>query len=56
MLQKNVQVNRKILATPTVQRTIYIIQYTLIFHIFKTQLRYSDLENVHNEPYLANIL
>ena len=29
MLQKNVQVNRKILATPTVQYALYKVQYTL---------------------------
>ena len=30
MLQKSVQVNRKILATPTVQCTVYIVQCTLL--------------------------
>ena len=51
MLQKNVQVNRKILATPTIQYTLYSIHYTFSFSqpIYSILISAEPTENISVE-------
>ena len=49
MLQKSVQVNRKILATPTVQCTLYAVKYNIHYTMYIIQCTlYNTVCTQHN--------